>query len=76
MIHPIGGPLHRLMCQLITEESIGGLGFIDWDQTRTLVERAFTSQDEVLMGTMYVIAQWVALSRRFGVAKARKPDFL
>lgn len=76
MIHPIGGPLHRLMCRLITEESIDGLGFIDWDQTRTLVERAFTSQDEVLMGTMYVIAQWVALSRRFGIAKAQKPDFL
>jgi len=28
------------------------------------------------MGTMYVIAQWVALSRRFGIAKAQKPEFL
>ena len=64
------------MCRLITEESIDALGFISWDQNRTLVDRAFTSQDKTLMGTVFVIAQWVVLSRRFGIAKAQKPEFL
>ena len=63
------------MCRLITEENIENLGFVDWEQSRTLVDRAFTSQDKIMMVTVYVIAQWVVLSRRFGVAKAQRPEF-
>ena len=63
------------MCRLITEENIENLGFVDWEQSRTLVDRAFTSQDKTMMVTVYVIAQWVVLSHRFGVAKAQRPEF-
>ena len=63
------------MCRLITEENIENLGFVDWEQSRTLVDRAFTSQDKIMMVTVYVIAQWVVLGRRFGVAKAQRPEF-
>lgn len=65
VVHPVGGPLHRLMCQLVTRENIEALGFLDWSRVNGMLERAFDRQDKALMGVIFVIAQWVILSKRF-----------
>ncbi|KAL8788671.1 MAG: hypothetical protein Q9195_007172, partial [Heterodermia aff. obscurata] len=65
VVHPVGGPLHRLMSRLITRENIEALGFLDWNRVERMVERAFGRQDKAMMGVVFVIAQWVVLSRRF-----------
>lgn len=64
------------MCRLITVGNVDALGFLDWEHTQSIVHKAFETQDELLMGTVFVIAQWVVLSKRFGIARAQKPDVL
>ena len=64
------------MCHLITKDNIENLGFLDWNQTESMLQDAFANQNSTLLGTILVIAQWVTLSQRFGIAKAQKPDFL
>lgn len=75
-MYPIGGPLHILMCRLITKGNIDNLGFLDWEQTLHTLLQAFALQEPKLLVTTFVIAQWVVLSQRFGIAKAVKPDLL
>ncbi|KAL8724215.1 MAG: hypothetical protein Q9181_006926 [Wetmoreana brouardii] len=72
-IYPLGGPMHKLMSKLITEENVEALGFVDWSRTKDLVERAFSTQDQVALRSAFGIAQWVVLGQRFGIPKAEKP---
>ena len=47
------------------------LGFVCWERVEWLVERAFGEEkDPGSMRTALVVAEWVVLSKRFGVAKA------
>ena len=63
------------MSRLITYENVQALGFLDWDRVGPMVDMAFDKQDKQLMGVIFVIAQWVILSKRFGMSKATKPKF-
>ena len=73
--YPENGPLHELLRRLITRENIEQLGFVDWEKTKDLVHRAFAGKDAVSMRFAFSIAQWVVLSQRFGIRRAR-PDSL
>ena len=55
------------MRSLITHENVGRLGFLDWKRVDPLVERAFDRQDKAMMGVIFVIAQWIVLSKRFQI---------
>ncbi|KAK5134025.1 hypothetical protein LTR08_007030 [Meristemomyces frigidus] len=69
---PKGGALHRLLGGLVTEESVAALGFVAWEKVGGLVEVAFGEEaDAKALRMVLVVAEWVVLSRRFGVARAR-----
>ncbi|KAL8715747.1 MAG: hypothetical protein Q9220_000414 [cf. Caloplaca sp. 1 TL-2023] len=72
-VYPIGGPMFRLMRKLITRKRVEGLGFVEWSMVEGLVERAFESQDQVLLRSAFGIAQWVVLGERFGIPRAEAP---
>ncbi|KAL8945569.1 MAG: hypothetical protein Q9222_007901, partial [Ikaeria aurantiellina] len=69
-VYPVGGPMYELMDKLITREGVEGLGFVDWQKVEGLVERAFESQEQVLLRSAFGIAQWVVLGQRFRVPRA------
>ena len=71
---PAGGPLHKLLDSTITEGKVGSLGFVDWKKCRNLVHRAFVEQSAMAMRYAIVVAEWVILGERFGVAKAQQPE--
>lgn len=75
VVFPVGGPMHQLMSKLITQENVEALGFVDWNGTRDLVEKAFSTQDSVVLRSAFGVAQWVVLGQRFGIPKAVKPDW-
>lgn len=68
--YPRDGPMHCLFRGLITEESVRQLGFVEWEKTKDLVERAFVRDEAKAMRNCFVIAQWVVLARRFGMGTA------
>lgn len=79
---PRGGPLHKLMEGLVTKESVEGLGFVDWEKAKGLVDRAFGGardekgervEDPQAMRFTLLVAEWVVIGRRFGVRKAGVP---
>lgn len=70
---PVNGPLHKLMSSLVTEANVDQLGFVDWHKCQDLVHRAFVEKSAEAMRYAIVVAEWIVLSRRFGVARARKP---
>ncbi|KAL8935086.1 MAG: hypothetical protein Q9216_005593 [Gyalolechia sp. 2 TL-2023] len=67
---PVGGPMYSLMAGLVCRENVEALGFVDWGSVEGLVERAFGTQDQVALRSVFGVAQWVVLGRRFGVPKA------
>ena len=66
------GPLHRLFKELLTRDKVENLGFLKTDQVESLMSRAFGEKGDV-NALRFVInaAQWVVLSERFNVKKAR-----
>lgn len=62
------------MQSLITEPNIAALGFMDWSKTANVVEMAFESQDQVKLRTVFGIAQWVVLGKRFDVKRAEASE--
>lgn len=64
------GPLCKLLSSLITEKNIAKLGFVSWDKVKDLVERAFADKETFPFRLALVVAQWVVISERFGVATA------
>ena len=68
---PANGPLHKLMARLVTRENIESLGFVDWDLVKELVPRAFEEGDVGSFRVAGMLAQWVVLGQKFGIARAR-----
>jgi asparagine synthase (glutamine-hydrolysing) len=72
---PKGGHLNKLLDKLISEENIKQLGFVDWERCKGLTNKAFGENgDPGAMRYAIVVAEWVVLGQRFGVATAKKPD--
>ncbi|KAI1495208.1 asparagine synthase [Biscogniauxia mediterranea] len=68
---PRGGPLHRLFARLLTRESVGALGFLDWPGVRDALGRAFgEGADPAALRQVIAAAGLVTMSRRFGVPAA------
>ncbi|TLD11703.1 hypothetical protein PspLS_11784 [Pyricularia sp. CBS 133598] len=68
---PRGGPLNLLMENLITEETVERLGFIDWEDARNWLKTAFGDDaDSRSFRRLVIIGSWVVLSQRFKVKKA------
>ncbi|KAH0359192.1 asparagine synthase, partial [Aureobasidium melanogenum] len=67
---PIDGPLHKLMKRLVTQENIEQLGFVQWNKVKGIVPNAFENRDESSFRLSWTLAQWVVLSKRFGVRRA------
>jgi asparagine synthase (glutamine-hydrolysing) len=68
---PRDGPLHKLLAGLLTKENVDELGFVDWWAVEGLVNRAFGEKgDPGAMRTALVVAEWVVLSKKFGVRRA------
>ena len=65
-----------MVARLLTESNINDLGFVDWDRTKGLEERAFSQQDPIAMRLAFTVCQWVVLGRRFGIQKATLSDFM
>lgn len=78
----IDGPLHRLMQKLVTEPNIADLGFLAWRSEAfhngkslgDLVHLAFAEKDETVFRLVICLAQWIVLSKKFGVRKASVPS--
>lgn len=68
---PRDGPLHKLLAGLLSRENVDNLGFVAWEKVEGLVNRAFGENgDPGAMRKALVVAQWVVLSRRFGIRRA------
>ena len=67
---PANGPLHKLMARLVTRENIEKLGFVEWELVKALVPKAFEDGDVGSFRVAGLLAQWVVLSQKFGVARA------
>ena len=65
-----GGPIHKLLQRLLTEENVKQLGFMDWEKTQDSFIRAFRDSDPLAFQQALETAQFVVLGRRFGVARA------
>ncbi|KAK5005985.1 hypothetical protein LTR39_005783, partial [Cryomyces antarcticus] len=78
--YPHGGPLHKLLDGLITRANVEDLGFVAWEKVSGLVSKAFEEGDADLQGKAmamrfaFTVAQWIVLSKRFGIAKAVPPE--
>lgn len=70
---PENGPLHQTMARLMTKENVEKLGFVDWARVQGLVDEAFGQQDAKAMRFVFIVAEWVVLSRRFQIKKAMPP---
>ena len=68
-----GDHLHRLFERLLTRERVENLGFLEAEKMSGLMERAFEG-DSSAMRFVINAAQWVVLSERFNVQKAKPPD--
>ena len=72
------GPMHQLISKYVTEENIVQLGFLDWrsdgyhggKSLGDLVDVAFADKDEAVFRLVICLAQWVILSKKFGVKPA------
>jgi asparagine synthase (glutamine-hydrolysing) len=72
---PKGGHLNQLFDKLISEENIKKLGFVDWEKCKRLTDQAFgVDGDAGAMRYAIVVAEWVVIGQRFGVATAGKAD--
>lgn len=67
---PIGGALHNLFRDLITQKNVDDLGFVEWSEVKDLVKRAFVGGETRALRCANVLAQWVVIGRRFGVERA------
>lgn len=70
-IYPVDGPLHQLFKRLITYENVEALGFIDWLKVKDLLHEAFNLSNPASLRFAFNLAQWVILSKRFGVEKGK-----
>lgn len=68
---PREGPIHQLFKELITEDSVNNLGFLDWEDVKSWLEHGFgDDSDPNAFRKLVITGSWVVLSQRFGVKKA------
>jgi asparagine synthase (glutamine-hydrolysing) len=67
-----GGPLHRKITELVTEENVRKLGFVDWEAAQSAVDGAFNRQEALALRRVITVAQFIVLGQRFGVKTAGK----
>ncbi|KAL2829126.1 nucleophile aminohydrolase [Aspergillus pseudoustus] len=70
MRYAVDGPMHRKLKELVSQENVEALGFVDWEETQGLVEKAIVGGDNFAFRAAVAIAQYVVLSKRFGVKRA------
>ncbi|PLB39027.1 asparagine synthetase B family protein [Aspergillus candidus] len=68
-----GGPIHKVLQRLLTEDNVKQLGFMDWEKTQDSLVRAFRDGDALEFQKSLGTAQFVVLGRRFGVGRAHPP---
>ena len=71
--YPQDGPMHKLLDRIITKENVENLGFLDWNQCKDLVQKAFVKESALAMRYSMVISQWITIGKRFGVKRAERP---
>ncbi|KAL4876199.1 hypothetical protein BJY04DRAFT_223283 [Aspergillus karnatakaensis] len=64
------GPVHNMFRGLVTRGNVEALGFVDWGETEGLLERAVVGGDPEAFRAVVTVAQFVVVSRRFGVRTA------
>ncbi|KAF9881351.1 asparagine synthase [Colletotrichum karsti] len=70
---PRGGPIHNMMRELLTQENIENLGFLEWDNVKQWLEDGFSddeSKSPRAFRKLICTSSWVVLGQRFGVKKA------
>jgi asparagine synthase (glutamine-hydrolysing) len=67
------GPMHNVIRKLVTEANVAQLGFVDWEKTKGLVDKAFVEKDQLAFRGAMITAQFVVLAQKFGV-KTAGPD--
>ncbi|KAK8130611.1 hypothetical protein PG999_002991 [Apiospora kogelbergensis] len=70
-----GGPVHRLMCRILTPDAVDQVGFIDWATVQQALNAGFAEKEEAAVDVLafrklVFYASWVTLGSRFGVEKA------
>lgn len=67
---PENGPLHQHFLHLTSRENIDALGFVDWEETREHIRKAFEDKNIISFRVSFAICQFVVLSQKFGIAQA------
>ncbi|KAJ0420252.1 nucleophile aminohydrolase [Aspergillus carlsbadensis] len=70
MRYAVDGPMHRKLKELVTQENVEALGFVDWEKTQGAVEKAIVDKDPFAFRAAMAAAQYVVLSKGFGVRRA------
>lgn len=65
-----GGSFHKMLLRVVTKENVEALGFVDWEASRDIVDKAFKERDGIAMRKAMAIVQFVTIGQRFGVEKA------
>ncbi|KAL3436089.1 hypothetical protein BDV09DRAFT_184476 [Aspergillus tetrazonus] len=60
------GAMHKKLKELVTKENVEMLGFVDWEKTSELVNKAFEGGDLLAFGAAITVAQYIVLGRRLG----------
>ena len=62
--------MHALLSRLVTSSNLRELGFVDVEECCSIVHRAVAEHDAGAMRAAIVLAQWVVLSKEFGIPTA------
>ncbi|KAL4794369.1 nucleophile aminohydrolase [Aspergillus venezuelensis] len=65
-----GGPLHKKVTRLLTQENVARLRFVDWNRLQDHIVKGFRDGDQRCFRSSLFVAQLVVLSQRFGVTTA------
>ncbi|CAI6101093.1 unnamed protein product [Clonostachys chloroleuca] len=67
---PRDGPLHRMLSELLTRESVEALGFVDYEVVEKSMILAFGDEaDTGAFRSLLYVGAWVTLSKKFGIEK-------
>ncbi|KAL4812924.1 hypothetical protein BDW67DRAFT_188159 [Aspergillus spinulosporus] len=73
MRYRVEGAMHRELKELVTKENVEEPGFVDWEKTSGQVSKAIEEGDPLAFRAAITVAQYVVLSRIFGVKTAIPP---
>jgi asparagine synthase (glutamine-hydrolysing) len=72
----VNGPVHQLFKELLTQDAVENLGFIDYAVVKKALQLAFgRNADSPSFRTLSYVSGWVALSQRLGIKKATVEDW-